>query len=68
MLFYAVGGAPYHSHVTASVHAGTVQVSVAIGEEDIQVEAGIGIDDYRYGSKVMTSINYQLFSYFLHRN
>jgi hypothetical protein len=30
------------------VHAGTVQVSVGLGDEDIQVEAGIGIDDYRY--------------------
>ncbi|XP_053393740.1 axotactin-like isoform X2 [Mercenaria mercenaria] len=48
VLFYAVGGTPYHSHVTSSVHAGTVQVSVGIGDEDIQVEVGIGIDDYRW--------------------
>ena len=48
MLFYAVGGAPYHSHVTASVHAGKVQVSMAFGDEDIEVSAGIGLDDYRY--------------------
>lgn len=48
VLFYAVGGAPYHSHVTASVHNGTVQVSVAIGNEDMQIEDGIGLDDYRW--------------------
>ncbi|XP_060552945.1 axotactin-like isoform X2 [Ruditapes philippinarum] len=48
VLFYAAGGTPYHSHVTSSVHAGTVQVSVGLGDEDIQVEAGIGINDYRW--------------------
>ncbi|XP_052774947.1 axotactin-like isoform X2 [Mya arenaria] len=48
VLFYAVGGAPYHSHVTASVHAGKILVSVAIGDDDIEVEAGIAIDDYRW--------------------
>ncbi|KAL4235944.1 hypothetical protein ACF0H5_004332 [Mactra antiquata] len=48
VLFYAVGGAPYHSHVTASVHAGTVEVSVAVGDEDIHVSSGIGLDDYRW--------------------
>ena len=47
VLLYAVGGAPYHSHVTASVHAGTVKVSWAFGDEDIDIQVGIGIDDYR---------------------
>ena len=47
VLFYAVGGAPHHSHVTASVHAGKVLVSVAIGDEDLEVEAGIAVNDYR---------------------
>ena len=47
MLFYAVGGAPYHSHLTASVHNGTVKVSMAFGEEDINILAGTGASDYR---------------------
>ncbi|KAL5016977.1 hypothetical protein ScPMuIL_006566 [Solemya velum] len=45
VLIYAVGGTPYHSHVTASVHNSVVKVSLAIGEEDIDVTMGIKVDD-----------------------
>ncbi|KAK3599841.1 hypothetical protein CHS0354_022411 [Potamilus streckersoni] len=48
VLLYAAGGTPYHSHVTASIHGGIVTVSIAIGNEDIEVQAGIGVDDYSH--------------------
>ena len=54
MLFYAVGGAPYHSHLTASVHNGTVKVSMAFGEEDINILAGTGASDYRYKMRLLS--------------
>ena len=34
--------------MTASVHNGTVLVSLAFGDEDIEIPAAIGVDDYRY--------------------
>ena len=43
-----MGGVPYHNHVTASVHNGTVHVALAFGDEDIDILAGVGMDDYRY--------------------
>lgn len=56
VLFYAVGGVPYHNHVTASVHNGTVLVSLAFGDEDINIPAAIGVDDYRW--HLLTIIHY----------
>ena len=47
VLFYAVGGTPYHSHLTASVHNGTIKVSLGFGEEDIEITTGIDVDNYR---------------------
>ncbi|XP_060074031.1 axotactin-like isoform X2 [Ylistrum balloti] len=48
VLIYAVGGAPYNSHLIASVHEGTVTVSMAFGEDVIQERMGIGVDDQRW--------------------
>ncbi|XP_033739181.1 uncharacterized protein LOC117326534 [Pecten maximus] len=48
VLIYAVGGAPYNSHLIASVHEGTVTVSMAFGDDVIQERMGIGVDDQRW--------------------
>ncbi|XP_021379816.1 contactin-associated protein-like 2 isoform X2 [Mizuhopecten yessoensis] len=48
VLIYAVGGAPYNSHLIASVHEGTVRVSMAFGDDVIQEQMGIGVDDQRW--------------------
>lgn len=48
VLIYAVGGAPYNSHLIASVHEGTVTVSMAFGNDVIQERMGIGVDDERW--------------------
>ena len=45
VLLYAVGGVARHAHVTASIHAGELHVSVSLGYNDIEFRIGMGLDD-----------------------
>ncbi|XP_041351941.1 contactin-associated protein-like 2 [Gigantopelta aegis] len=45
VLLYAVGGAALHSHVTISLHAGELRVSVSLGYNDLEFRIGMGLDD-----------------------
>ncbi|XP_046357050.2 contactin-associated protein-like 2 isoform X3 [Haliotis rufescens] len=48
VLLYAVGGTPFHSHLTAAINVGVLQVSIAIADTDIEFAMGLGLDNGRW--------------------
>ncbi|XP_046578022.1 LOW QUALITY PROTEIN: contactin-associated protein-like 2 [Haliotis rubra] len=47
VLLYAVGGTPFHTHVTAAINVGVLQVSIAISDTDLEFAMGLGLDNGR---------------------
>ncbi|KAL8582074.1 hypothetical protein ACOMHN_003995 [Nucella lapillus] len=48
ILLYAVGGSPYHNHITAALKDGHLHVSLAFGQQDLDFPLGAGLSDNRW--------------------
>ncbi|XP_076440390.1 axotactin-like isoform X2 [Babylonia areolata] len=48
ILMYAVGGSPYHNHITAALRNGLLHVSLAFGQQDLDFPLGRGLNDNRW--------------------